>query len=83
VNYWWPSAAFPGHVAEPPQDALMHCILAFKSMPRAERDGWKVLLEHYVFGEEDPAAHIPPELRGVLGSLTPELVAKLKKLIRR
>ena len=59
VNYWWQSAAFPGHVAEPPQHALMHRILAFKSMPAAERDAWKVLLDHYVFADEDPAAHIP------------------------
>jgi hypothetical protein len=79
VNYWWVSAAFPGHVAEPPQHALMHCLLAFKSLPVAERDAWKVLLDHYVFGDADPAAHIPPALRGVLGPLTPELVARLKR----
>jgi hypothetical protein len=83
VNYWWRSAAFPGHVAEPPQDALMHCILALKSLPPAERAAWKTLLDHYVFADEDPAAHIPPALRSVLGPLTPELVAKLKRLIRR
>ena len=83
VNYWWRPAAFPGHVAEQPLNALMHCILALKSLPRAERDAWKAVLEHYVFADEDPAAHIPPELRGVLGPLTPELVAKLKLLIRR
>jgi hypothetical protein len=59
----------------------MHCILAFKSMPPAERAAWKVLLDHYVFADQDPAAHIPPELRGVLGPLTPELVDKLRQLI--
>jgi hypothetical protein len=83
VNYWWRPAAYPGHVAEPGLDALMHCILAFKSLPRAERDAWKTLLDHYVFADEDPAAHIPVARRGVLGPLTPELVAKLRQMIRR
>lgn len=82
VNYWWRTAAFPGHVAEPGLNALMHCILAYKSLPRAERDAWKTLLNHYVFADEDPAAHIPEARRGVLGPLTPEIVAKLKQLTR-
>ena len=42
-----------------------------------------MLLDYYVFADEDPAAHIPPGLRGVLGPLTPELIAKLKQLIGR
>ncbi len=82
VNYWWRPAAFPGHVAEPGLAALNHCILAIKSLPRAERNAWKALLDHYVFADEDPAEHIPPARRGVLGTLTPEVVAKLKKLIQ-
>ncbi|HEV8695987.1 MAG TPA: cupin-like domain-containing protein [Lysobacter sp.] len=83
VNYWWRPAAFPGHIAEPGLDALMHCILAFKSLPRTERNAWKTLLEHYVFSDENPAEHVPPARRGVLGPLTPEVVAKLKDMIRR
>ncbi|MDR7136008.1 hypothetical protein J2X06_003226 [Lysobacter niastensis] len=83
VNYWWRPAAFPGHVAEPGLDALLHCILAFKSLPHAERDAWKVLLDHYVFSDEDPAAHIPSSRRGVLGPLTPEMVARLKQLMAK
>ena len=82
VNYWWRTAAFPGHVAEPGLNALMHCILAYKSLPRVERDAWKTLLDHYVFADEDPATHIPETRRGVLGPLTPEIVAKLKQLLR-
>ncbi|MGH8122841.1 MAG: cupin-like domain-containing protein, partial [Rudaea sp.] len=81
VNYWWRTAVFPGHVAEPGLNALMHCILAYKSLPRAERDAWKTLLNHYVFGDEDPA-HIPEARRGVLAPLTPEIVARLKQLMR-
>jgi len=83
VNYWWRPQAYPGHVAEPGLDALAHCILAFKSLPEAERAAWKSLLDHYVFDHEDPAAHIPEARRGILGPLTPEVVAKLKQLIGR
>lgn len=79
VNYWWRPEAYPGHVAEPGLDALAHCILAFKSLPPAERSAWKALLDHYVFADEDPAAHIPASRRGILGPLTPEVVAKLKQ----
>jgi len=82
VNFWWRSAAFPGHVAEPALNALMHCILSYKSMPRAERDAWREIIEHYVFNDDDPAAHIPQARRGVLGPLTPEIEAKLRKLMR-
>jgi hypothetical protein len=83
VNYWWRPAAFPGHVTEPGVNALLHCILAFRSLPRAERDAWKVVLDHYVFNDEEPAAHIPASRRGVLGPLTPEVVARLKELIAK
>ena len=76
VNFWWRTDG----VSEPGLHALMHCLLAFKSMPSAERGAWKALIEHYVFGAEDPAAHIPPEHRGVLGAPTPDVVARLKRL---
>lgn len=82
VNFWWRSAAFAGHVAEPGLNALMHCLLAFKWMPPAEREAWRSIISHYVFGDEDPAAHIPTARRGVLGPLTPENEARLKKLLR-
>jgi len=78
VNFWW----YTDGVTEPGLHALMHCLLAFRSMPPTERGAWKTLLDHYVFGEEDPAAHIPAERRGVLGTLTPDLLARLKLLAR-
>src|SRR5882757_1772042 len=51
INYWWRS----DRGTEPGLNALMHCILAFKSLPPAERAAWKTLLDHYVFGDADPA----------------------------
>ncbi|MBS0590727.1 MAG: cupin-like domain-containing protein [Proteobacteria bacterium] len=78
INFWWRSEG----VTESGLHALLHGVLAFKAMPRAERDAWRVLLDHYVFGEEDPAAHIPSPLRGILGPLTPELLARLRELAK-
>lgn len=81
VNYWWSS----GPVAESGHElaALYHCILAFRALPVAQRAGWKNLLDHYVFDEADPVAHVPSERRGVLDTpLSADQVEALKKLAR-
>lgn len=75
-----------GHCICPGLVALgcqMHCILTFRSLPPAARAVWKTLLEHCVFDDEDPAAHIPADRRGILGPLTPEQLAGLRETIRR
>ena len=48
-----------------------------------QRSGKTLLLEHYVFDDEDPAAHIPADRRGILGPLTPGQLAELRETIRR
>ena len=72
-----------GNVTTPGLHALMHCILAYKSLPPAEREAWKALLDHYVFGAADPALHIPAERRGVLGTPTPEMVATMWQKLKQ
>lgn len=83
MNYWWKPVPADGHAPGTALGCLMHCILAFKSLTPAERTAWKTLLDYYVFGDEDPAAHIPAERRGVLGTLTPDQLATLRETIRR
>lgn len=83
VNYWWKSRPVNGYAPETALGCLMHCILTFKSLAPAERAAWKGLLDYYVFGDEDPAAHIPSARRGILGELTPEQLAALRGSIRR
>ncbi|WP_426702703.1 cupin-like domain-containing protein [Rhodanobacter sp. Col0626] len=83
VNYWWKPVPADGHAPGTALGCLMHCILAFKSLTPAERTAWKTLLDHYVFDDEDPAAHIPAERRGVLGTLTSGQLAALRETIRR
>ena len=83
VNYWWIPGSGRGRAMPTALDGLLHAIRSFKSLDPADRAAWRTLLEHYVFGEEDPAAHIPASARGVLGPLTPARAEQLKEMIRR
>jgi hypothetical protein len=83
VNYWWKLVPTDGHVPETALGSLMHAILAFRSLPPAEKAAWKVLLDYYVFDDENPAEHLPEARRGILGKLTPEAAAALRDKIKR
>ena len=79
INFWW-------RVAEPPLltplNALYHAVMTMKNLPARELAAWRVLFDHYVFGENgDPVEHLPEKARGILGRRTPELVARIKKLL--
>jgi hypothetical protein len=40
------------------------------------------MFNHYIFGDNgDPVEHLPENARGILGRLTPELMARVKKLL--
>ena len=82
VNYWWKPVTADGLIPDSGLGAIMHAVLSLKSLPPEERMAWKALFDHYVFNQEDCAAHIPPARRGVLGRLTPALIAKAKETIR-
>jgi hypothetical protein len=83
VNYWWKPVREPGRAAETALGCLMHCILALRSLPPAERKAWRGLLDHYVFDDRHPLEHVPPERRGILGDLSPEQRDALRHSIRR
>jgi hypothetical protein len=83
VNYWWKPPTAGGYAPGTALGALMHCILSFRSLTAAERAGWKDLLDHYVFGDDDIAAHIPPARQGMLGPLTRAQADTLKQAIRQ
>lgn len=77
INFWW--RAGPSYLPTP-LFTLMHAFLTLREMPANERQAWRVLFEHYVFDGNDHA-HIPPDARGLLGELTPELREGLKKFV--
>jgi Cupin-like domain len=82
VNYWW--HPIPGEAvgASPVFDCLLHCMLTLRRMPPQVREGWRAAFEHYVFGPDGPVTdHIPPQRRGVLGEMTPELAQQLRALL--
>ncbi len=81
INYWWNDRpAEAGH----PFDALMHAIYAIKALPDEQRAVWRTVFDHYVFGADgDPAEHLPPHARGVLGEMTSEQFGRLRATLRQ
>jgi len=76
VNYWWNPA--PAELASP-YDALLLALTSLRGLPDDQKQVWRMLFDHYVFGANgDPAAHLPPEVQGVLGPITAQMVARMK-----
>lgn len=68
VNYWW-SDTLPAH--HKPILALIHCVALMSGLPDDQREVWRTLFNYFAFREEgDPAAHLPSDLRDVLGDLS-------------
>jgi hypothetical protein len=81
VNYWWDSAS-PKFGS--PYDCLLHGFLTLRQLPANQRAAWREVFDHYVFQSgADPVAHLPPQSRGALGELTPELAAHIKSALLR
>jgi hypothetical protein len=83
VNYWWNGLP---RSDGPPYTSLMHAILAIATLPAEQRNIWRAHFEHFVFhAHGDPALHIAPEGRGVLGEMTPaqieQMMAKLVQVM--
>ena len=61
-------------------DALLHALLAFKSLPEEQRGIWQNMLNFYVFDhDEESVAHIPKARRGVLGPLDEKLAQSIRQ----
>lgn len=79
VNFWWRDGDPP---LLTPLNALYHAAITVKDLPPAERAAWRSFFDHYIFGDHgDPAAHLPEAARGILGRRTPELVARVRKML--
>jgi hypothetical protein len=79
LNYWW-SDAPPD--AGSPFDAMVHGLFAINHLPEARRTAWRAMFDHYVFQRGgDPAEHLPPDRRGVLGPPTPQLHARIRQFL--
>ena len=80
VNYWWLDAP---EMAEP-FAALAHGLMALTPLSASRRELWRKMFEHYVFQTNgDPVPYLPPERRGMLGTLSPELQNHIRSQLIR
>lgn len=81
LNFWW---CEPAEWVAEPFGALVHSLLALRSLPAERRETWRLMFDHYVFQTNgDPVAHLPRERRGMLGHLSEPQVIYLKKQLMR
>lgn len=70
MNYWWRPPAAPGRPDDLHLAALRLAMLALRHLPDGEREGWRALFGHYVFGARGEAlAHIPAGQRHLFGDV--------------
>jgi hypothetical protein len=85
VNYWWNGsigAAASGRRPDSGLECLVHGLLGLRALPAEQRAAWRALFDHYVFAlEGDPAAHIAPERRGLLGPLDEARAQALRRFL--
>jgi hypothetical protein len=81
VNYW----ADPPADAGSPFDAMIHGVLSVSALSAPRRAAWRHFYDHYVFRPDgaDPAAHLPPEHRGILAEPTPGLRDRIRQFLIR
>jgi hypothetical protein len=80
VNYWWGTHA---QGIENPYDCFLAALLALKDLAPPERIYWQAMFNAYVFQSDGNAVeHIPRELRGVLGTMSPGNRAALKQKLK-
>jgi hypothetical protein len=76
ANYWWDPAQNP---VDRPYDAMLHALLAIRSLPADQRAAWRAMFDHLVFQTAgDPAAHLPEAVRGVLGAPDAEQLRQMR-----
>ena len=81
VNYWWDE--MPADMGSPLY-ALGHALLSISQLPPDHRAAWRAIFDHYVFRRDpDPAGHMPPPARGILGESTPELRRMIRQFLIR
>ncbi|MEM1174749.1 MAG: cupin-like domain-containing protein [Pseudomonadota bacterium] len=81
VNYWWNDTPTAKH---DPMLSLIHSMAIMSGLPDAQREAWRTMYDCFVFHSHgEPGAHLPADLRDVIGHLSPadrdRLIANLAK----
>jgi hypothetical protein len=80
VNYWWNEARTD---AGRPYDAMLHALLAVRTLPPEQRAAWKAAFDYYVFETSgDPVAHLPADAQGLLGPPTGKRLERIRNALR-
>jgi hypothetical protein len=70
MNYWWRPQAAAGRADDLHLAAMRLAMLALRHLPDGEREGWRTLFDHYVFGARgDALAHMPERQRHLFGDI--------------
>ena len=82
INYWWNTT--PAFI-DTPMTTLLHAILSLRDRPEPEKQAWRALFDHYVFGDpRRPAEHLPDHARGILAPLDDPAARRLRaELLQR
>lgn len=76
VNYWWNDA--PAFM-DTPMDTVLHAFLTLRDRPAAEKQAWRAMFDHYVFGAgEAVTAHLPAAAHGPLAPLDAQGARQLR-----
>lgn len=79
VNYWWSSS--PAHIPTP-MHALYHALWTVRDRPEREKQAWREVFEHYVFGPAERAGeHLPAPARNVLGRVDETLSRRIRAML--
>jgi hypothetical protein len=82
VNYWWKGAVGSNARADSALNCLLHALLVLRHLPPEHRQVWKRLFAYYIFdADETTFAHIPAEVRGILGDIPPDVARNLKAFL--
>lgn len=80
LNYWWRPDPAPGRRDDLHLAAMRMAMLALRHLPDGEREGWRALFDHYVFGARGEAlGHIPEGQRHLFGTLDAEQDAAVRR----
>lgn len=79
VNYWWSS--MPAYIPTP-MHALYHALWTIRDRPEREKQAWRDVFEHYVFGPAERAGeHLPEVARHVLGPIDETLARQIRSML--
>lgn len=79
VNYWWSSS--PAYIPTP-MHALYHALWTIRDRPEREKQAWRAVFDHYVFGPAERAGeHLPAPARNMLGPLDEALARRMRAML--